>query len=209
MSSSTPKKIPARRPLPNAYETPSQAVSAPPSSSRIPARPRAPLPAPLNDRPAAAGRASSTEGGVRIPTFTEAQSAREQQFFATRKAEFDAVVERESIKERQGIEQIKEVITHEIRRLEQMNGQMNANLSNLQKLMLESGEKKGLYQIRFMELMLELLRTLSLQVSESNTWLEAMISKKKKRGSLFGARSKNQGTQYSMSQELSLTRAVQ
>jgi len=36
-----------------------------------------------------------------------------------------------------------------------------------------------------------------------------MVSKKKKRGSLFAVRSKKAGTQYSMSQELSNARSVQ
>jgi hypothetical protein len=85
---------------------------------------------------------------------------------------------------------------------------MNEKLLTLQQMTLDQSEKKGVYYVRFMELMMELVRTLAAQVSESNTWLEAMISKKKRRGSLFAARSKNQGTQYSMSQELSIARST-
>jgi len=39
--------------------------------------------------------------------------------------------------------------------------------------------------------------------------MQALMSKKQKRGSAFGSRSKKQGTAYSMSQELSNSRSVQ
>ncbi|MDO9027792.1 MAG: DUF5660 domain-containing protein, partial [Candidatus Roizmanbacteria bacterium] len=70
-------------------------------------------------------------------------------------------------------------------------------------------EKPGIYHIRFLELVLSILRTLRAKVGESKTWLQALMSKKKKRGSLFVVRSKKQGTQYSLSQELQSSRSVQ
>lgn len=70
-------------------------------------------------------------------------------------------------------------------------------------------EKPGIYHERFLQIILSLLRTLRQQIGESKTWLQAMVSKKKKRGSLFAARSKEKGTQYSLSQELTTARAVQ
>jgi predicted membrane chloride channel (bestrophin family) len=148
------------------------------------------------------------EGGARIPTIEEAYAVQEKQFYAQRKAEFDAILEKASLQEQREIEQAKEVIKQEVKRLAKMNVQMNEKLLTLQQMTLDQSEKKGVYYVRFMELMTELVRTLVAQVSESNTWLEAMISKKKKRGSLFAARSKNQGTQYSMSQELSIARST-
>jgi len=183
----------------NPFESVSQTA---PTRSRIPPRPRqGSLPPDLQSY---AKAVSSSEGGSRIPTFAEAQKVQEQQFFAARKAEFDAILEKASLKEQREIEQAKEVIKQEIKKLEKMNLQMNDKLSVLQKIAMDGSEKKGIYYVRFMELMIELIKTLGAQVSESNTWLEAMISKKKKRGSLFATRSKNQGTQYSMSQEISV-----
>ncbi len=70
-------------------------------------------------------------------------------------------------------------------------------------------EKAGIYHVRFLEILLKLVRTIRLKIGESNTWLEAMVSKKKKRGSLFMSLSKKKGTQYSLSQEIQTARSVQ
>lgn len=69
--------------------------------------------------------------------------------------------------------------------------------------------KKGRYDAGFFELILSFIRNLRLKVGESRTWLMAMTSKKAKRGSAFSVRSKKQGTQYSLSQELQSSRSVQ
>lgn len=172
---------------------------------RIPGRPKIGSPrAPQTQETAR----SPYEGGTQIPTLTEAYAQQEQQFFAQRKAEFDSILEKASVKEQNEIEHAKATIKNEIKKLEHMNMQMNEKLSVLQKVALENGGKKGVYYVRFMELMVELLRTLAAQVGESNTWLDAMISKKKKRGSLFATQSKSHGTQYSMSQEHSIARST-
>jgi hypothetical protein len=202
-STSKSTQAAVRRQMVNPFESVSQTA---PTRSRIPARPRQGS-IPPDVRPQNPNQ-SPYEGGSRIPTFAEAQKAQEQQFFAARKAEFDAILEKASLKEQREIEHAKEVIKQEIKKLEKMNLQMNDKLSVLQQIAMDGSEKKGVYYVRFMELMIELIKTLGAQVSESNTWLEAMISKKKKRGSLFATRSKNQGTQYSMSQELSLARST-
>ncbi|MEI6327152.1 MAG: DUF5660 family protein [Candidatus Roizmanbacteria bacterium] len=187
----------------NPFESAPQSA---PTRSLIPPRPR--QGAILPDMGAYSAPANANEGGSHIPTFAEAQKAQEQQFFAARKAEFDSVLEKASRKELREIEQAKEVIKLEIKKLEKMNLQMNEKLNALHKIAMDGSEKKGIYYVRFMELMLEVLKTLGAKVSESNTWLEAMISKKKKRGSLFASQSKNHGTQYSMSQELSIARST-
>jgi hypothetical protein len=70
-------------------------------------------------------------------------------------------------------------------------------------------EKLGVYHVRFLEIILKILQSIKLKINESGTWLEAMRSKRAKRGSAFMANSKKKGTQYSMSQELTLTRSVQ
>ncbi len=67
----------------------------------------------------------------------------------------------------------------------------------------------GIYHVRFLEQILSLLQVVRSKIGESRTWLEAMISKKKKRGSAFMSLSKKKGTQYSLSQELQSARSVQ
>jgi len=75
--------------------------------------------------------------------------------------------------------------------------------------MQEMPENPGVYHIKFLEVVLGILRSLRAKVGESGTWMQALMSKKKKRGSAFAVRSKKQGTQYSLSQELSNSRSVQ
>jgi len=69
-------------------------------------------------------------------------------------------------------------------------------------------EKPGVYHVRFLELLSSFLQGLTTKVSEAKNWMAAMHTKKAKRGSLFAVRSKKQGTQYSLSQELQSARSV-
>ncbi|MCX7956044.1 MAG: DUF5660 domain-containing protein, partial [Patescibacteria group bacterium] len=73
----------------------------------------------------------------------------------------------------------------------------------------EISEKPGIYHVRFLEIVLNLLKALRAKVGESSSWLQAMITRKKKRSSLFSGRAKKMVTQYSLSQELQTTRSVQ
>ncbi len=70
-------------------------------------------------------------------------------------------------------------------------------------------EKPGIYHVRFLEILIRILQSIRAKIGESKTWLQAMISKKKKRGSLFLNLSKKKGTQYSLSQELTNARSIQ
>lgn len=111
---------------------------------------------------------------------------------------------------RKEIKQLSEQITKEIEMIKKADKNLLQEVRDIQKLNLESlPEKPGIYHIRFFEIILSILRTLRAKIGESKTWLQAMISKKKKRGSLFVVRSKKQGTQYSLSQELQSARSIQ
>lgn len=111
---------------------------------------------------------------------------------------------------RKEIKQLSEQITKEIEMIKKADKNLLQEVQDIQKLNLESlPEKPGIYHIRFFEIILSILRTLRAKIGESRTWLQAMISKKKKRGSLFAVRSKKQGTQYSLSQELQSARSIQ
>jgi len=108
------------------------------------------------------------------------------------------------------IQELTEAIRKEIEMIKKSDTSLLNEIKDVEKLTINDlPEKPGIYHIRFLELVLSILKTLRAKVGESKTWLQALMSKKKKRGSAFAARSKKQGTQYSMSQELSNSRSVQ
>lgn len=108
------------------------------------------------------------------------------------------------------IAELTELIKKEIDFLKKDNSALLSEVKDVEKLTLNDlPEKPGIYHVRFLEVVLNVIRHLRAKVGESRTWLEAMTSKRKKRGSLFAARSKKSGTQYSLSQELTTARSVQ
>lgn len=108
------------------------------------------------------------------------------------------------------ISELTELIKKEINLLKKDNSSLLNEVGDIESLTINAlPEKPGIYHIRFLEIVLSMIRHLRAKVGESKTWMEAMITKKKKRGSLFAVRSKSKGTQYSLSQELQSARAVQ
>ncbi len=108
------------------------------------------------------------------------------------------------------IKDLTEQIKREIELIKRADKALINEVKDIEKISVESlPDKPGMYHVRFMELVLSILRTLRAKIGESRTWLAALSSKKKKRGSLFASRSKKQGTQYSLSQELQSARSVQ
>ena len=107
------------------------------------------------------------------------------------------------------IEQLSTQIRQEIKLIKAKSSEFAGQVDAIEKHTLQSPpEKPGVYHIRYLELLLQFLRGLREKVAESNTWMAAMQSKKKKRGSLFVVNAKKKGTQYFMSQELSVSRSV-
>lgn len=116
--------------------------------------------------------------------------------------------EKEIVKKQ--IKELTEQIKKEVEYLKKADNALMAEVVDIEKITMESlPQKPGIYHVRFLEIVLRMLQTLREKVSESKTWLSAMINKKKKRGSLFASLSKKKGTQYSMSQELSSARSIQ
>lgn len=108
------------------------------------------------------------------------------------------------------IAELTELIKKEIDFLKKDNSSLLNEVKDVEKLTINDlPEKPGIYHVRFLEIVLNVIRHLRAKVGESRTWLEAFVSKKKKRGSLFAARSKKAGTQYSLSQELQSARSIQ
>lgn len=116
----------------------------------------------------------------------------------------------ESVLVRKEIQQLVEQIRREIQFIKRADKSLLSEVKDIEKLAIDSmPEKPGIYHVRFLEIVLRTLRMLREKIGESKTWMQALMSKKKKRGSLFAVRSKKAGTQYSLSQELSTARSVQ
>ena len=116
----------------------------------------------------------------------------------------------ESVLVKQEIRQLVEQIRKEIQYIRKADKSLLNEVKDIEKIAIDSlPEKPGVYHVRFLEIILRTLQLLRQKMGESKTWMQALMSKKKKRGSLFAIRSKKAGTQYSLSQELSNARSVQ
>lgn len=108
------------------------------------------------------------------------------------------------------IEELTKMIKREIEAIKKSNSSLLNQVKDVEALAInETPEKPGVYHVRFLEIVLNILKSLRAEVGKSITWLQALISRKKKRGSLFAIRSKKLGTQYSLSQELQSARSIQ
>ncbi len=116
----------------------------------------------------------------------------------------------ESVLVKREIKTLVEQIRKEIEYLKKADKSLLQEVKDIEKIAIDSlPEKPGIYHVRFLEIVLRALQIMREKIGESKTWMQALMSKKKKRGSLFAARSKKSGTQYSLSQELSTARSVQ
>lgn len=116
----------------------------------------------------------------------------------------------ESVLVKNEIKNLVEQIRKEIQYIKKADASLMQEIKDIEKIAIDSlPEKPGIYHVRFLEIVLRALRLMREKIGESNTWMQALQSKKKKRGSLFAVRSKKSGTQYSQSQELSTSRSVQ
>ena len=117
------------------------------------------------------------------------------------------------VEEKRQIEEIKELIQairKEVESIKKVDKSLMQEVKDIEKLTIDSmPEKLGIYHVHFLEIVLKVLQSLKLKIGESNTWMQALVSKKKKRGSAFLVQSKKQGTQYSLSQEHQVSRNVQ
>lgn len=138
------------------------------------------------------------------------QNKKEQQRPAIRSQEFVSIFDRQKQDELRTIRQLTEQIHKELQSLKQANSALISEFADVEKVTMNSGnEKPGIYHIRFLEVILGIIQNIRAKMGESRTWMQAMSSKKAKRGSAFSSRSKKQGTQYSMSEEHKITRNTQ
>lgn len=140
------------------------------------------------------------------------RAMQENKASSPRRQEFTVFSQREHYESNvkpQEIEQLMSEVRREVQDIKARNQSVISEVEEVERHTLQSiPEKPGIYHVRFLELILQFLRGLKQKVGEANTWLEAMQSKRAKRGSAYTARSKKKGTQYSMSQELQTARNV-
>lgn len=116
----------------------------------------------------------------------------------------------ENVVVRDQIQKLIEQIRQEVQQIKKTDSSLMNEVRDIEKFTLETlSEKPGIYHVKFLEIVLRILQSVRMKVGESKTWMAALMSKKKKRGSAYASRSKKQGTAYSMSQELSNSRSVQ
>lgn len=107
-----------------------------------------------------------------------------------------------------------EALKKEINALKTATSNLSTEVNDADNYAINSTQEKnqdqsGAYFIHFLETLLGVIRSFRLKVNNSSNWMEALRSKKAKRGSAFMTNTKKKGTQYSQSQELTLTRSVQ
>lgn len=116
----------------------------------------------------------------------------------------------ENVIVRDQIKNLLEQIKQEVQYIKKADQSLMNDVRDIEKFTMDTlSEKPGIYHVKFLEIVLRILQGVRAKVGESKTWMQALMSKKKKRGSLFASRSKKQGTAYSMSQELSNSRSIQ
>lgn len=140
----------------------------------------------------------------------EAQKKEEKKIVKNKANLFDYKSHHENVIVRDQINKLIEQIKQEVNYIKKADSSLLNDVRDIEKFTMDTlSEKPGIYHIKFLEIVLRILQSVRMKVGESRTWMQALMSKKKKRGSAFAARSKKQGTAYSMSQELANSRNVQ
>ncbi len=141
---------------------------------------------------------------------TQKKDARHGNVLESKSSVFRYSEHRENVTTRQEIQQLTEEIRREINTIKSKEASLMTQVKDMEKLTLDSlSETPGIYHIRFLELVLSMLRALRASIGESQTWLAAFTNKRAKRGSAFAVKSKKMGTEYSLGNEVSTARAVQ
>lgn len=118
--------------------------------------------------------------------------------------------EQEERKEIQELKELIQMIKQEVDMIKKQDRALMSEVNDIEKITLQSlPQESSIYHVRFLEVILRVLKTLRAKIGESQTWLQALKSKKHKRGMAFKKRSQELGTQYMLSQEMSSSRSVQ
>jgi hypothetical protein len=98
--------------------------------------------------------------------------------------------------------QIKELIGEVRKEMKALQTEQKGLLRDVSFITIQetSADKVGLYHLRFLQFIIQLLRSIRKKVSEGKMWLEVSFEKKRKKN--FIALSKSKGTKFSKSNEL-------
>ncbi|NTU73821.1 hypothetical protein HGB07_06705 [Candidatus Roizmanbacteria bacterium] len=106
-------------------------------------------------------------------------------------------------------QELQRQVKQEVTALKKASDTLQSEISDIEKISINGKpEVSGIYHIRFLEIILSLLRQMRAKIGESRTWLAAMTSKKKKRGSLFATATKKKQTNLTQSNEITAARSV-
>lgn len=95
------------------------------------------------------------------------------------------------------IRELQETIKHEIKALKQASSSVDEQVHNIEKqVMSSSKENVGVYHVHFLETLLSMLKLLRVKVSEAGSWLQAIQTKKAKRGSMVRTVHKQQNEEH-------------
>ena len=157
------------------------------------------------------GISNSTESEEKQVEAKQLEASKEAKKVVKKEANlFNYQSHHENVIVRDQIKNLIEQIRQEVLYIKKADSSLLNEVKDIEKFTMETlSEKPGIYHVKFLEIVLRILQSVRMKVGESHTWMSALMSKKKKRGSAFAARSKKQGTAYSMSQELSNSRSIQ
>jgi hypothetical protein len=95
------------------------------------------------------------------------------------------------------IRELQETIKHEIKALKQASSAVDEQILNIEKQVMSSSKgHEGVYHVHFLETLLSMLKLLRVKVSEAGTWLQAIQTKKAKRGSMAHTVHKQQNEEH-------------
>lgn len=148
-------------------------------------------------------------GKQEIARQKEAANRRADVKVGSAQREFGTIWSIQQEKETRTIRELLVTVQSEIKNLKKADATLAQEVKGIEQLTIEMSQTEdvsGIYNVRFLELMVALLKTIRLKITESGTWLSSFHGKAKKRG--FKALTKKKGTSYSMSQELQMARAT-
>ena len=106
------------------------------------------------------------------------------------------------------IRELTEQIRQEVKAMRKMDQTIMNDVKDIEKLTMESTPEGnvGIYHVRFLEIVLAILKTLRIKINESHSWMQALMSRKRRRG--YKANAQDSGTMYTQSDELKASRVM-
>lgn len=106
------------------------------------------------------------------------------------------------------IRELTEQIRREVKAMKQMEQTIANDIKDIEKLALEQMPEGsvGIYHVRFLEIVLSIMKSLRAKINESHIWMQALTSRRKRRG--YKSNSADLGNKYTQSDELKAARVM-